>query len=58
MDRLRILLIAPEAPGLPVLGFLPADLAVQESDRLGIAVYDHVPALRRAAEDIIQKLSQ
>jgi CO dehydrogenase maturation factor len=46
-----------ETPGLPVLGILPADLAVQEADRLGIAVYDHVPALRQAAENIVQKLS-
>jgi CO dehydrogenase maturation factor len=45
-----------ETPGLPVLGVLPADPAVQEADRLGIAVYDHVPALRRAAEDIVRKL--
>jgi CO dehydrogenase maturation factor len=45
-----------ETPGLPVLGILPADLAVQEADRLGIAVYDHVPALRRAAEDIAHNL--
>ena len=41
-----------ESPGLPVLGFLPADLAVQEADRLGIAVYDYVPALREAAEQM------
>lgn len=41
-----------ETPGLPVLGFLPADLAVQEADRLGVAVYDHVPALRQAAEQM------
>lgn len=39
-----------ETPGIPVLGTLPADLAVQEADRLGIAVYDHVPALKREAE--------
>ncbi len=39
-----------ESPGLPVLGFLPADLAVQEADRLGIPVYDHVPTLREAAQ--------
>ena len=45
-----------EAPGMPVLGMLPADLAVQEADRLGIAVYDHVPALRQAAEQIAQNL--
>jgi hypothetical protein len=34
---------------LPVLGWLPADLAVQEADRLGEAVYDRVPALRASA---------
>ena len=39
-----------ETPGLPIVGMLPADMAVQEADRLGIAVYDHVPALRKAAE--------
>ncbi len=41
-----------ETPGLPVLGYLPADLAVQEADRLGIPVYDHVPSLKEAAESI------
>jgi hypothetical protein len=35
-----------------LLGVLPADLAVQEADRLGIAVYDYVPALRQAAEQM------
>lgn len=39
-----------ETPGLPVLGYLSADLAVQEADRLGIAVYDYVPALRSEAQ--------
>jgi len=46
-----------ETPGLPVLGFLPADLLVQEADRLGIPVYDHVPALKRSAAEIVAKLS-
>ena len=46
-----------ESPGLPVLGMLPADLAVQEADRLGTAVYDYVPALRLAAEEMAQILS-
>ena len=41
-----------ETPGLPVLGFLPADLGVQEADRLGIPVYDHVPSLKTATERI------
>jgi CO dehydrogenase maturation factor len=36
-------------PGIPVLGFLAADLGVQEADRLGIPVYDHVPSLRDSA---------
>jgi CO dehydrogenase maturation factor len=45
-----------ESPGLPVLGVLPADFAVQEADRLGLAVYDYVPALREAAEQIAHNL--
>ena len=43
-------------PGIPVLGLLPADLGVQEADRLGTAVYDHVPALKEAAEKIAKRL--
>jgi CO dehydrogenase maturation factor len=46
-----------ESPGLPLLGILPADLAVQEADRLGIPVYDHVPALREAGKRIMETLS-
>ena len=46
-----------ETPGLPVLGFLPADLKVQEADRLGIPVYDHVPALKEAARGMAEKLA-
>jgi CO dehydrogenase maturation factor len=45
-----------QTPGLPLLGVLPADLAVQEADRLGIAVYDYVPGLRLAAEQMANKL--
>ncbi|HEY3312464.1 MAG TPA: carbon monoxide dehydrogenase accessory protein CooC [Anaerolineales bacterium] len=45
-----------ETPGMPVLGFLPADLAVQEADRLGIPVYDHVPSLKASAEKITELL--
>jgi CO dehydrogenase maturation factor len=41
---------------LPLLGWMPADLGVQEADRLGIAVYDHVPSLRQAAEEIAARL--
>jgi CO dehydrogenase maturation factor len=47
-----------DSPGLPVLGLLSADLAVQEADRLGIPVYDHVPALRQAAERMAAALDR
>jgi CO dehydrogenase maturation factor len=46
-----------ETPDLLVLDFLPADLRVQEADRLGIPVYDHVPELKSAALRIAAKLS-
>jgi CO dehydrogenase maturation factor len=46
-----------ETPDLPVLGFLPANLGVQEADRLGISVYDYVPPVRQAAEDMAEKLN-
>jgi CO dehydrogenase maturation factor len=46
-----------ESPGLPVLGLLPADLAVQEADRIGIAVYDHVPSLQQKASEIADILT-
>jgi CO dehydrogenase maturation factor len=44
------------SPGLPLLGTLPMDLGVLDADRLGIPVYDHVPALRKAAKEIAEKL--
>jgi CO dehydrogenase maturation factor len=50
--------IHAETPGIPVLGILPADLAVQEADRLGIPVYDHVPALREAAAQMAVRLAE
>jgi CO dehydrogenase maturation factor len=46
-----------QTPGMPVLGFLPADMAVQEADRLGIPVYDHVPSLKDAAGKMIDALN-
>ena len=50
--------LVENTPGLSILGFLPADMAVQEADRLGTAVYDHVPALKQAAEEIANKLEE
>lgn len=48
--------ITENSPGLPILGNLPADMAVQEADRLGIPVYEHVPALRESAEQMAEAL--
>jgi CO dehydrogenase maturation factor len=47
-----------DTSGIPLLGFLPADLAVQEADRLGIPVFDHVPALRDSAQHMAAKLAE
>jgi len=46
-----------ETPGMPVLGYLPADMKVQEADRLNIPVYDHAPELKVAAQKIMDKLN-
>lgn len=50
--------LAEEAPGIPLLGYLPADLKVQEADRLGLPVYDHVKSLKHAAEQILLALDE
>ncbi len=47
-----------ETPELPILGMLPADLAVQEADRLGIPVYEHVQVLRHEAERMARLLDE
>ena len=46
------------SPDLPILGVLPADFRVQEADQLGTAVYNHVPALRKAAEEMAERLEE
>lgn len=46
------------SPGLEVIGTLPADMKVQEADRLGIPVYEHAPELKVAAENIVSILNQ
>jgi CO dehydrogenase maturation factor len=50
------LFLETETPDLPILGIMPADLGVQEADRLGIPVYEHVPSLRLAAEAMTKEL--
>ena len=52
----EIAFLEAQSPGIPILGFLPADLKVQEADRLGIPVYDHVPELTEAAKKMTSKL--
>jgi hypothetical protein len=47
-DEAEARFLETEAPGLPLIGYLPADLKVQEADRLGIPVYDHVESLKLA----------
>jgi CO dehydrogenase maturation factor len=56
-DHEEEVFVRTETPGIPVLGTLTADMGVQEADRLGIAVYDHVPALRAAAEQMAETLA-
>jgi len=55
-DEAESTFLLAETPGIPVLGMLPANMGVQEADRLGIPVYDHVPELRTAAEHIASAL--
>ena len=47
-----------ESPDIPLLGYLPADLKVQEADRLGIPVYDYVESLKIATQQITGTLSE
>lgn len=46
------------SPGIPLLGTLPMDLGVLDADRLGVPVYDHVPALKEATQEIAEKLTE
>src|SRR5512139_2736519 len=55
-DDDEIAFLEAETPDIPVLGVLTADLAVQEADRIGIAVYDYVPALKVAAARMAKTL--
>jgi len=47
-----------EPPDIPFIGYMPADLKVQEADRLGIPVYDHVESLKLAVEQIKEKVNE
>lgn len=50
--------LAAKIPDLPLLGYLPADLKVQEADRLGIPVYDHVESLKATTQQIAALLDE
>jgi len=47
-----------ETPDMPLIGYMPADLKVQEADRLGIPVYDHVESLKLSTEQIVQEINK
>jgi len=47
-----------ETPDLPLLGYLPADLKVQEADRLGVPVYDYVESLKLSTEKITNLINE
>ena len=57
-DEEDVAFLEENTPGIPLLGVLPVDLRVQEADRKGIPVYDHVPALHTAAQQIAEKLKE
>lgn len=50
--------IEAESPNLPLLGYLPADLRVEEADRFGVPVYEYIKSLRDAAHQIIETLDE
>lgn len=57
-DRDEAAFLEKESPGLPLLGIIPADPAVQQADRLGLSVYDYVPQIKKAAEKIAFEISE
>ncbi len=57
-DESEAAFLRAETPGIPVLGIIPSDPAVQEADRLGLAVYDHIPAIRQVAQEMSVKLEK
>ena len=56
VDDNDITFIKKTLPELPMIGYLPLNELVREADRDGIALYDHVPALRRASQEILSRL--
>lgn len=50
--------LSTNSPGIPLLGTLPLVDGVLEADRIGKAVYDHVPELRIAAELMADRIDE
>jgi CO dehydrogenase maturation factor len=57
-DESEAAFLRAETPGIPVLGLIPADPAVQEADRSGVAVYDYIPSIRQAAQEMSVNLEK
>ena len=57
-DNEEAAFLESESPDIPLIGYLPADMKVQEADRLGIPVYDHVESLKLAADQIKEKINE
>jgi len=57
-DNEEAAFLESETPDIPLIGYLPADMKVQEADRLGIPVYDHVKSLKLAADQIKEKINE
>ena len=57
-DNEEAAFLESESPDIPLIGYLPADMKVQEADRLGIPVYDHVESLKLAADQIKDKINE
>jgi CO dehydrogenase maturation factor len=50
--------IRANAPGLPVIGFLPEDPRVRKADRQGAALFDLAPDLAARAGEIIKRVEE
>lgn len=56
-DDQDMIFLQTESRGIPILGFLPENYGVIEADRDGVSVFEHVPQLRSAAEEIANQLN-
>lgn len=57
-DEQELAFLQDNPAGLPLLGHLKTDDAVQMADREGVAAYDVSPGLRAAAETMIRQLEE